>query len=78
MKILLLLTLCQIVFTDSDNLYKLVKLSQDNGAACLDGSPPGLYIHEGTAEKKNNFLLFFTGGGLCNGTDLSATLDSCY
>jgi hypothetical protein len=29
--------------------YKLVLLSKDNGAACLDGSPSGIYIHEGTA-----------------------------
>lgn len=27
--------------------YNLVLLSQERGAACLDGSPVGLYINEG-------------------------------
>lgn len=63
---------------EAENLYKLVKLSQDNGAACLDGSPPAIYIHEGSEENKDKFLLLFDGGGFCNGTDRSATLDSCY
>jgi hypothetical protein len=27
------------------NTYTLVKLSQERGAACLDGSPAGFYIN---------------------------------
>lgn len=36
-----LFSFCQ----SQDNLYKLVLLSQQRGAACLDGSPPAIYIH---------------------------------
>jgi hypothetical protein len=28
-------------------LYKFVLVSQERGAACLDGTPPGYYVHEG-------------------------------
>lgn len=43
---LLLLSLLAIstIAADSD-LYKLVLTSQDRGAACLDGSAPGFYVH---------------------------------
>jgi hypothetical protein len=27
------------------NLYKLIRVDQQRGAACLDGSPPGYYMH---------------------------------
>jgi hypothetical protein len=56
------------------NLYKLVLHSQDAGAACLDGSPPGLYLHEGTGANKNKFMVFFDGGGFCGAPSLSETL----
>ncbi len=43
--VLIAIFLLQYVWTAN---YKLVLLSKDNGAACLDGSPAGIYIHEGT------------------------------
>lgn len=49
-------------------------LTQDGGAACLDGSPPGFYLHEGFGENKNNYLIFFAGGGFCGDSTLAGTL----
>lgn len=34
-------------FAQSDKLYKLNLIPQTGKAACLDGSAPGYYIHEG-------------------------------
>ncbi len=34
-------------FAQSDKLYKLNLIPQTGNAACLDGSAPGYYIHEG-------------------------------
>jgi hypothetical protein len=53
-------------------------LTQDGGAACLDGSPPGYYLHDGFGENKNNYLIFFAGGGFCGESTLAGTLESCY
>lgn len=57
-----------------DNLYNLVLHPQDRGAACLDGSPPGLYIHEGTGANKNKFMIYFDSGGFCGAGSLADTL----
>lgn len=43
-KLILAIIIISLSFTQ-DNLYNLVLHPQDRGAACLDGSPPGLYIH---------------------------------
>lgn len=59
-------------------LFNLVLLSQDRGAACLDGSPPGIYVHEGQGENKNNYMIYFEGGGFCGEPTLADTLQSCY
>ena len=48
----------------------------DPDAKCLDGTPPALYLHEGGDDKK--FLIFFVGGGYCEGTTLNEVLESCY
>ena len=46
--------------------YNLVKISQANGAACLDGSAPGFYISQGTGDiGQSNFIVYFEGGGWC-------------
>ena len=37
-----------IVGISSSNIYNLILHSQDRGAACLDGSPPAMYLNEGT------------------------------
>ena len=67
-----------LIQSNCSNLYDLILLSQDRGAACLDGTPPGMYLHEGTGANKDKFLIFFNGGGFCGGKDLSSTLQSCY
>jgi hypothetical protein len=51
----------------SPNNYKLVLLPQDRGAACLDGSPSGFYINEGTGANKTKYMIFFNSGGFCSG-----------
>jgi hypothetical protein len=42
--VIVMLILCTFVRADN---YTLALLSQERGAACLDGSPVGLYINEG-------------------------------
>lgn len=53
------------------DLYNLVLHSKDRGAMCLDGSPAGMYIHEGTGVNKTKYLVYFDGGGFCGGSSLS-------
>ncbi len=67
---IVVLTIIQIALAQSD-LYNLVLHSKERGAACLDGSPPGLYIHEGTGANKNKFMLYFDSGGFCAGATLN-------
>lgn len=57
--------LISIVFTAEDEPYKIYFVSQDRGAACLDGSAPAIYIHEGSQTNKQNYLVYFKGGGFC-------------
>ena len=45
-KIFALLTIFALSFAQ-DDLYKLVLLSQERGASCLDGTAPAIYVHEG-------------------------------
>ena len=37
-----------------------------NGAACLDGSPPGFYLHSGRGLGKSKWIVFFQGGAWCH------------
>jgi hypothetical protein len=62
--IFLLITLIATVLC-VEQPYKLVIHNTDPEAKCLDGSSPGLYVHEGG--DPNNYLLFFVGGGFCTG-----------
>lgn len=73
--VIILLTCLSSVSADN---YTLYLISQRNGASCLDGSPPGLYIHEGKNQNVDNFIVYFQGGGYCGAGNLSATLESCY
>ena len=65
-----ILTQLNLTLAQSD-LYKLHLVSQERGAACLDGSAPGYFIHEGFGENKDNDLLVFAGGGFCGEPTLS-------
>ena len=56
--------------------YKLVIHNTDTNAKCLDGTSPGLYLHEGGDTK--HFLVFFVGGGFCAGATTEAVLEDCY
>lgn len=58
MKIILVIFLVLLV-RGQDDLYRLVMLSQDRGAACLDGSAPAVYVHEGQGQNGNNYLIYF-------------------
>jgi hypothetical protein len=46
---IVILSLQILLTVTQTDLYKLVLVSQERGAACLDGSPPGYYVHEGFA-----------------------------
>jgi hypothetical protein len=49
--------------TSSQQLYTKVINTYDAAAACLDGTPPILYVHPGT--QTNKFLIYFMGGEIC-------------
>lgn len=68
---LLALSLILLVSKAHGDMYKLILLSQERGAACLDGSPAGIYMHEGTGVNKTKYLIYFNGGGFCGGPTLS-------
>lgn len=65
LQVALLLALAGIGLSES--LYKLVLHSQDRGAACLDGSPTGLYYHLGSGANRNKYMIYFNSGGFCEG-----------
>ena len=58
----------------ASNLYDLVLQSQERGASCIDGSAPGLYIHEGSEVNKDKYLIYFEGGGFCGALTLQDTI----
>ena len=58
-------------------VYNKVTLSQSDGAACLDGSPPVLFIDDGVGANADKFLVFINGGGTCVSSTVSASLASC-
>lgn len=58
--------------------YRLVRHSQQRGAACLDGSPPAMYVHEGSGPNRDKFLVYMQGGDSCGEGELEDTLEACY
>jgi hypothetical protein len=56
--------------------FRKVVNNRDPEAKCIDGSPPIYYIHQGIA--KNNFIIWFYGGGFFGAEDLPSTLESAY
>ena len=60
----------------ANNDYVQVIHNTDPEAKCLGGSPPMIYLHEGGETKDIVFHLI--GGGICLGTNLESTLESCY
>jgi hypothetical protein len=49
-------------------------MSQERGAACLDGTPPAIYYHRGSGSNRNKFMMYFNSGGYCNGATMEETL----
>jgi hypothetical protein len=72
-KLTLLIALAALAAADP---YKKIIHNTDPKAKCLDGSSPAVYFHQGA--EKNKFLIYFMGGGFCEGTSLSEVLESCY
>ena len=65
--LLLLVCIILLSFSSAQNTYTLQLLPTDRGARCLDGTPIGLYYHEGTGANKNKFMIYMNSGGFCNG-----------
>ncbi|XP_078342929.1 uncharacterized protein LOC144628666 [Oculina patagonica] len=57
-----------------EGVYELHLLpnASEKGAVCLDGSPPGYYLRNGTNLEKSKWIIFFQGGAWCH------DIDSCY
>jgi hypothetical protein len=72
---ILLAVLFTLAFNAEEPYRKIIHNSDEN-AKCLDGTSPALYLHEGGDTTK--FLVFFVGGGYCQGTSLSEVLEECY
>lgn len=68
---ILILVLCLFSVIDAQK-YKKIVHTTDPDAKCLDGSPPALYVHQGTETKK--FLIFLEGGGFCQGESQAAVI----
>ena len=79
MKLIHIFIFSLLIFaTCSQSLYKLIKHSKERGAACLDGSPAAMYLHEGSGLNKDKFLMYFMGGGFCGDLTLNSTIENCY
>ena len=62
------LAIVLVVFSScAEEPYQLVIHNTDPNAKCLDGTSPGLYLHEGGDYQ--HFLVFFIGGGFCAGAN---------
>ena len=64
-KHLLILVLAILISVSQAENYKKVVHFTDPEAKCLDGSPPAIYVHQGT--EKDKFMIFLQGGGYCQG-----------
>ena len=74
---LIIIAACLLV-TNCQNLYTLALLPTDRGARCLDGTPVGVYYHEGKGANKNKYMIYMNSGGFCAGLTIQDTLESCY
>lgn len=56
---------------ETEGLHELNLLpnAPSSGAVCLDGSPPGFYLRNGTGLGKSKWIIFFEGGAWCNDPD---------
>lgn len=72
----LLLIACLLAVALADGPYKKIIHTTDPNAKCLDGTPPILYLHEGS--DRTRFLIYFVGGGLCSGLTLDDAIENCY
>ena len=50
---------------DPQKIMKLVKVTHDPKAKCLDGSYPAFYIRKGFGTGSDKFVLYLEGGGWC-------------
>lgn len=64
-----LLILGFVVLVVHAGMYKKHVYNESTGARCLDGSPAYILLHEGA--EKENILIYFLGGGFCQGNSLS-------
>jgi len=65
---LLLVAILLAESSAAEQPFKKVIHNIDPNAKCIDGSPPAIYIHQGS--EPSNFIIFFNGGGFCKGGNL--------
>lgn len=65
MNIYLFLLLTGLFTFGTAQKYKKIVHVTDLDAKCLDGTPPAIYVHQGSETDK--FLIFLEGGGYCQG-----------
>ncbi|KRX09498.1 hypothetical protein PPERSA_12241 [Pseudocohnilembus persalinus] len=63
----------------SNTQYDLIKMNQELGGKCLDGSAPSIYVKNSKYRTdKSKFIFFFKGGGWCYGYNQEQVLKECY
>lgn len=70
----LILAAACLIAAHCQNLYTLQLLPTERGARCLDGTPVGVYYHEGKGANKNKYMIYMNSGGFCAGLTLQDTL----
>ena len=67
------IVLALLIITSQSENYTLV-LNDHGNASCLDGTPPAIYIHEGSGANADKFLIYMQGGGACSGLTRNSVL----
>lgn len=62
----------------ADSIFNKALLDSTSPGVCIDGSPAGHFVSEGSGVNRTKFLLYFEGGLTCGEGDLQSTLESCY
>jgi len=67
-----LLSSFTLIWSITPSTLSIITESTKDGAACLDGSPPAYYFHQGSGSGANKWFLHHQGGGCCG------SLQDCY
>ena len=75
---IIILSISFIIYKELEFNIESIELPKKYNAKCLDGSPYKFQYIKGINEGKNNYIIYFEGGGYC-GSELrpTTTIESC-